>query len=83
MQHSELPKPLGPGREWMHDSHFNTTEGQWILLQNRHQIASLKRMMWGWVLFPCGNQGPPSPINMGKHSEPPFQLAEALYDAAQ
>ena len=79
MQRDKLPKTLAPNRQW----ELTLTRGgvlQYKLWDSNTVVAILK---WyahqGWKLH-CMV---PIDIALGRHDEPPFEIAEALYDAVK
>lgn len=91
MQHSELPKPLGPDRKWGTVHH--AIHGMGFALHDEDNVVLCTLFNWNrttglWSVWisnrrPTWMTGGRTIIELGPHDNPPFELAEAVADAAQ
>lgn len=86
---SELPKPLDPSRKWGTVHHLVHGVGYFLQDETDKGVCTLWNLnknsgMWTvWVHDrPVWTTGR-TIIDLGPHDEPPFELAEAVADAAR
>jgi hypothetical protein len=92
MSQCELPKPLGPGRKWgavstlAHGIGFALYDEDNMLLCSLWNLRKTSGLWAVWVTVkdeksPWGTDR--IVIDLGPHDSPPFELAEAIADAAR
>lgn len=89
MSRSDLPQPLAPDRKWNAVHHDMYGVGYRLYDETRKAVCSLWRSYGNsgcWQVWipdrPAWMTGR-NVINLGPHGKPPFELAEAMADAAK
>ena len=91
MSRFDLPKPLGPGREWwrtarhaVHGMGFALHDEVYKLVCNLWHLNRNSGLWEVWIFDrPEWMTGGRIVIDLGPHDNPPFELAEAIADAAR
>lgn len=86
---SELPKPLDPSRKWGTVHHLVHGVGYFLQDETDKGVCTLWNLNKNsgmWILWvhdrPVWMTGR-TIVDLGPHDEPPFELAEAVADAAR
>lgn len=89
MSRSDLPKPLGPGRKWgtvhhaVHGMGFALHDEDDKLVCNLWHLNKNSGLWAVWVYDRPAWMTGRTIVYLGPHDSPPFEVAEAMYDAAK